>query len=503
MLYQVSIHLLDLRFVITQPFGDDPRSLWLRPQWLWAGNNRPQVGRIGAGAPIPGRDRILPAFSQHATVPGHLVLQTDQEWAEKRAVDGAEQDGFALLHREIIADEWGQVRFDLLIEDRAPPAALLHERLDALLNLRLVAALDGGASVGLGDAADAIARQYERESLKTSEGFADPARRADAVNAAAGTVSVAAETPQVILIDLGADPGGGAHDAAEVVTQCEAPCAGTLTLLKVDGIPPDTLCWQLRVTHDAQSRFDPLNAAWSAAFGLSWLVGNLHELVVLQARVVEYERRGTPILPDLVRTSIKRRNNRFGMRRFGGWNPQEVLAGAARMMWIERGEAENRLRSIQGLMSDQRDAGGVTSNIVNVVNLAREITMSSTTTTITGNVTNSNLNFGSTLTNVTQSIGQLPNTDQSTKEELTRLVEQLHAELKTLSETKSDRGEQIDAVAASTEELVTKAKADKPNKTLLQQAIDGAKAIAEKLDAEKVLSIVGTIGGIIAKLHGL
>lgn len=501
MLYLVSIHLLDLRFLITRPYGDDPRSLWLRPQWLWAGSNRPQVGRIGIGAPIPGRDRILPAFSQHATVPGHLVLQTDQEWAEKRAVDDAEQDGFAIRYREIVADEWGQVRFDLLMEDRSAHNVSIHDRLDTLLNLRLVVPLDGGASVALGEAAEVIARLYERESLKTSEGFADPDRRAEAVNAAAGTVSVAAETPQVVLIDL----GGEVHDVTESVTQCEAPCQGTLTLLKLEGVPPDTLCWQLQVAKDAGSHFDTVKAAWSAAFGLSWLVGNLHELVVLQARVIEYERRGTPVLSDLVRTSIKRRNNRFGMRRFGGWKPQEVLAGAARMMWIERGEAEKRLQAIQGLMSDSRDAGGVTGNIVNVVNLAREITMSSTTTTITGNVTESNLNFGSTLTNVTQSIGQLPNTDQSIKEELAKLVEQLRAELKTLSETKPDRGEQIEAVAASTEELVTKAKADKPNRTLLQQAIDGAKVIAGTLEdlAPKVLSIVSTIGGIIAKLHGL
>jgi hypothetical protein len=146
-----------------------------------------------------------------------------------------------------------------------------------------------------------------------------------------------------------------------------------LTLLKFDCVPLETLCWQLQVAPDAKSHFDPINAAWSAAFGLSWLVGNLHELVVFQARVVEYERRGTPILPDLVRTSIKRRNNRFGVRRFGGWKPQEVLAGAARMMWVERGEAEKRLRAIQGLMCDPRDAGGVTGNIVNVVNLAREM----------------------------------------------------------------------------------------------------------------------------------
>jgi hypothetical protein len=141
---------------------------------------------------------------------------------------------------------------------------------------------------------------------------------------------------------------------------------------------------------------------------------------------------------------------------------------------------------------------------VNGISL-REITMSSTTTTITGNVTGSNLNFGSTLTSVTQSIGQLPNMDQSTKEELAKLVAELRAELMKLAETKPDRGEQIEAVAASTEELVTKAKVDKPNKTLLQQAIDGAKKIAGTLEdlAPKVLSIVSTIGAIIAKLHGL
>jgi chromosome segregation ATPase len=106
--------------------------------------------------------------------------------------------------------------------------------------------------------------------------------------------------------------------------------------------------------------------------------------------------------------------------------------------------------------------------------------------------------------NVTQNIGTLP-ADQATKNELTKLIDELHAELEKLSKKNPDRKEEIDAVASSTSELIEKAKPEKPNRTLLQAAINTVKSIAEALNdvAPSVLGTVTAIAGIIAKLHGL
>jgi hypothetical protein len=137
------------------------------------------------------------------------------------------------------------------------------------------------------------------------------------------------------------------------------------------------------------------------------------------------------------------------------------------------------------------------------INIAEKITMSTTTTTI-GTITGSNVNIASTLTNVTEAIGGLCTADQSTKDELTKLVTQLNDDLQKLSTEKPDRKDQVEAVAVATSELVEKAKQDKPNRTLLQHAVDGVKSIAETLEdvAPAVLNTVTRISGIIAKLNG-
>jgi hypothetical protein len=324
--------------------------------------------------------------------------------------------------------------------------------------------------------------------------------REEAVAAAAGTVLMAAETPQVTLIDLASELG----DARERVTVCDAPCQGTLAVLAFDGGAPAALVWHLSVAKGDLGGEGLRHAAWSAAFGLSWLVGHLHELTVFGSRVNEYRASGREILPDLVRSSVKVRNKRFGLKRFGGWVPHDVLKAAARMLWIERGESEQRLKEIRALIPDQRDAGGITTNIGQIIYHAERMDMSTTTNTFSGTFTGSNLIVSSTLTNVSQNIGQLPNADQATKDELQKLITQLHAELEKVSKAQPARKEQVDAVAASTGELIDKAKQEKPNRTLLQQAIDGVKTIATTPEdvAPPVLSTVTTIAGIIAKLHG-
>ena len=102
------------------------------------------------------------------------------------------------------------------------------------------------------------------------------------------------------------------------------------------------------------------------------------------------------------------------------------------------------------------------------------------------------------------SIGALP-TDDATKAELIKKIVELHAELQKLSMEKPDRKEQIEAVAATTDELVEKAKPAQPNRTVLQVAIASVKAVAKTLEdvAPSVLDIVKAIAKIITTLHGL
>src|SRR5438067_4982050 len=114
------------------------------------------------------------------------------------------------------------------------------------------------------------------------------------------------------------------------------------------------------------------------------------------------------------------------------------------------------------------------TKIVNITNhYAKEVTMARTV--ISGQVSGSILNLDSTLTNVTQKIETFSQADQSTKEELQKLVSQLFDELKKI---RPEQQELAEAVAAQTNDVMEKAKQDKPNKTLLKIAIDGLKSAA-------------------------
>lgn len=121
--------------------------------------------------------------------------------------------------------------------------------------------------------------------------------------------------------------------------------------------------------------------------------------------------------------------------------------------------------------------------------------------TAIGSIAGSNVNIESTLTNVTQNVGALP-VDQTTKEELRKLVAELFEQLKAVP---ADKRELAEAVAAQTTDVIAKARQDEPNKTLLQIAIEGLKTAAHTLReiAPSVVSLSASIISIIAKLHGL
>lgn len=125
--------------------------------------------------------------------------------------------------------------------------------------------------------------------------------------------------------------------------------------------------------------------------------------------------------------------------------------------------------------------------------------------TTIGNITNSNVNIGSILSNVTQSIGAMPNVDDGDRQELIKQVEALRAELDKLDKSDPATAEAAEALSEKTREAVEIAAKPQPNKTLLRSAINTAKEIATGIGdiATPVLAAITTIGAIIAKIHAL
>ncbi|MFQ5577523.1 MAG: hypothetical protein ACE5G8_11115 [Anaerolineae bacterium] len=105
-------------------------------------------------------------------------------------------------------------------------------------------------------------------------------------------------------------------------------------------------------------------------------------------------------------------------------------------------------------------------------------------------VTGSNVNIGSTLTNVTQQVGALAQAGPDDKAELEALLKQLEAALKELPAGKQEEAE---LVAEYTQELVAEAGKETPKKTRLQISGQGLKKAAETL--LDVAPLVGEIAG--------
>ncbi len=107
------------------------------------------------------------------------------------------------------------------------------------------------------------------------------------------------------------------------------------------------------------------------------------------------------------------------------------------------------------------------------------------------------LNIKSTLTNVQQSVGDIRSGDDGDKEELKMLVEELSKALQAVPEEKK---EDAVAVAQTAEALVEQAKAEKPNKTLLNITGEGLKQAAQNL--VEVMPAVVTIASQIVMTIG-
>jgi len=111
------------------------------------------------------------------------------------------------------------------------------------------------------------------------------------------------------------------------------------------------------------------------------------------------------------------------------------------------------------------------------------------------------INIKSTLTNVQQSVGEIPSADETARKELEALIGQLS---EALQKVPSGNEEKAQAVAETAKVLVDTARAEKPNKTMLQISGDGLKQAAQNLAGvmPAVVSIAGQIVMAVAKLTG-
>ena len=118
------------------------------------------------------------------------------------------------------------------------------------------------------------------------------------------------------------------------------------------------------------------------------------------------------------------------------------------------------------------------------------------------NIQNSLISVKSTMTNVQHSVGSIPTEDEAARQRLQGLIEELSQALQNIPESKK---EQAEAVAASAQAFVETAKADKPNKTLLEISSEGLKKAAENLAevAPTVLSIATQVIMTVMQMKGL
>ena len=109
------------------------------------------------------------------------------------------------------------------------------------------------------------------------------------------------------------------------------------------------------------------------------------------------------------------------------------------------------------------------------------------------------LNIKSTLTNVTQTIGALPDAEPSLKEELQQLIAQLQ---ETLEGAPPDKAQEAEAVAKTAELLVQTATEAEPNKPMLQITGEGLKQAAQNIAdvMPTVVAIATQIVGAVFKL---
>ncbi|MCA9963313.1 MAG: hypothetical protein KC423_03690 [Anaerolineales bacterium] len=116
------------------------------------------------------------------------------------------------------------------------------------------------------------------------------------------------------------------------------------------------------------------------------------------------------------------------------------------------------------------------------------------------NVTNSTVAIKSTLTNVSQNIGTMPNGTESDKETLKSLIDQLSQELAKAPEGKKEDAE---AIADAVEAVVDAANKENPNQKSVKRFGENLKQAAEDIKdvmptvLQIAIQVVATIGRIV------
>jgi ElaB/YqjD/DUF883 family membrane-anchored ribosome-binding protein len=118
---------------------------------------------------------------------------------------------------------------------------------------------------------------------------------------------------------------------------------------------------------------------------------------------------------------------------------------------------------------------------------------------MSGDFRGANVNLKSTLTNVNQTIGALPNADDAAKAELQKLITQLN---EALQQVPAEKAEEAEAIAQMAEEFVETANSEKPNKVKMKITGEGLKMAAENL-AAIVPDVVKIAGAIVTGILGL
>lgn len=118
-----------------------------------------------------------------------------------------------------------------------------------------------------------------------------------------------------------------------------------------------------------------------------------------------------------------------------------------------------------------------------------------------GNFQGAILNVNSQLSNVTQSIGALPNVAQADKDELTRLINELRA---LLEKTPPDKAAEAETVVKRTDKLIKELEEDKPDPEMVETMGNSLKKAAENLAGAlpAVLPIAAQIVTYVLKLAG-
>lgn len=112
------------------------------------------------------------------------------------------------------------------------------------------------------------------------------------------------------------------------------------------------------------------------------------------------------------------------------------------------------------------------------------------------NISGSNINIGSKLDNVQQSIGAATPLSDDAKTQLTQLIEQLKEALNDVPEDDADEAE---VLAHHAEVAVNQLNASKPNKKLISMSVEGLEQAAKNIEriAPRVVKIAAAIALIL------